>query len=109
MGLPKNHAKSRKFNAKVKTEPGKPQTHHHHKNLAFVPQSKFAETCRAKTGQTFSRNRADKFKATLNNISIYIRAKYGHEVGITLKAQKEVVILQQNYPKLKTAESTMYI
>ena len=60
-------------------------------------------------GYTLSGHWTDDFKVTLNKITIYVGATYGHNMGMTPKSQKEAVIPQIDDPKDNTDESNKYI
>ena len=109
MAPPEKNSEIREAKFKVKTEPGKPQTHHIRKNLAFIPRPAFSGLCGSLMVQTFSGHFPDDFRATLNNIAIYIGGIYSHEMGMTLNSQKKSVILQLHELKDNATKSTKCI
>ena len=109
MGPPKNNANIRESEVKVKMDPGKPKTQHRQKNPEFVPWPKFTGACGALMGQTFSWNWTEDFKATLDNIVIYVGDTYIHDMRMKLKSQKEAIILQTYGLKDNATKSTKYI
>ena len=93
MGPLENNAKRREVQAKVKTDPWKLQTQRRQKNPEFALQPRLPRACGALTGQKISGYFPKNFKETLDNIEIYVWATYSNMIGITLKSQKEDVIL----------------
>ena len=94
MGLPENNDNSKETEVKVKTEQEKSHNQKHQKKLAFTPRTKFVGSCKELMGQNFSGHRPNDFKATLDNIAIYVGDTYGHEMGTVQKARKEAIIPQ---------------
>ena len=72
-----------------------------------MPKSAIA--CGEFTGHNLLGNRPDDFKATLDNITIYVRDTYGHDTRMALKAQKEAIIPHLEDTKDGASDSTKYI
>ena len=98
MGPLKINAKRKDTKVKVGMEQGRSQRQHRRKNPDLTPRPNISGACRALTGQNFSGNHTKNFKATLDNISIYDGATYGHKMGMTLKARNKAVIQQSDNP-----------
>ena len=79
------------------------------KKLTFTQRHKFYGVYRLLTGKFFSGNCPNNFKATLENIAIYVSANYGHELEMTLKACKKVVIPKPDKFKDNASKTAKYI
>ena len=109
MVTPENHTKSKEAKSKVDHDQGRSQTKKTQKNMAFTPITKIAGVWGELEGQNLLGNWFGKFKATLDNITIYVGANYGHEMDMALKTQKEAVIPQPEKPEDDASESDKYI
>ena len=103
---PENNSKIREAKVKVKMDPGNLKNKKHKKDLEFAPRCKFSGACRALKVQIFYRHRPDNFKATIENITIYVGATYVHDMGITRKDRKETGIPHTDNPEDNVAKST---